>query len=89
VNVAWPERGGQAVAFLVEDEERMLADGLDGAGVGRLLVRAVARTLGAVGIQDQPPRERAGRLVLHQVRIEAREAQIVPFLREDVRFEPV
>lgn len=27
VNVAWPERGGQAVAVLVEDEERMLAGG--------------------------------------------------------------
>jgi hypothetical protein len=23
VDVAWPERGGQAVAVLVEDEERM------------------------------------------------------------------
>ncbi len=65
-----PERGGQAVAVLGEDEERMLADGLDVAGVGRRLVRAVARALGAVDIHDQPPRERAGRRMLHQCRVE-------------------
>ncbi len=86
---AWPERGGQAVAVLVEDEERMLADGLDVAGVGRLLLRAVDRALGAVDIQDQAPRERAGRLMLHQVRLEASESLVVPLLREDVRFDPV
>jgi len=50
VDVAWPERGGQAVAVLVEDEEGMGADGLDGAGVGRLLVRAVDRALGELSI---------------------------------------
>jgi hypothetical protein len=74
VNVAWPERGGQAVPVLVEDEERMIADGLDVAVGGRLLVRAVNRALRAVDIQDQPPREKAGRLMLPQVRIEASES---------------
>jgi hypothetical protein len=88
VNVAWPERGGQAVAVLVEDEERMIADVLEGTGVDRLLLRAVDRALGAVDIQDHPPRERAGRLMLHQVRIEASESLEGPLLREDVRFEP-
>ena len=34
VDVAGPERGGQAVAVLVEDEERMIADGLEVAIVG-------------------------------------------------------
>jgi len=29
VDIAWPERGGQAVAVLIEDEERMVADGLE------------------------------------------------------------
>jgi hypothetical protein len=36
-------------------------------------LRAVDRALGAVDIQDQTPRERAGRVVLYQVRIEARD----------------
>jgi hypothetical protein len=89
VDVARPERGGQAVAILIEGEERMVADRLEVAIVGRLLLRAVDRALGAVDLQDQPPRERAGCLVLHQVRIEARESLIVPLLREDFRFEPV
>ena len=89
VDVARPERGGQAVAVLVEDEEGMLADGLDVAVVGRRLLPAVDRTLGAVDIQDQPPRERAGRLVLHPVRSEASESLVVPLLREAVRFDPV
>ena len=47
------------------------------------------RTLRAVDIQDQAPRERAGRVVLHQGRIEAQESVIVPLLREDFRLEPV
>jgi hypothetical protein len=67
----------------------MVADGLEVAVVGRLLLRAVDRALGAVDIQDQAPRERAGRLMLHEVRIEASESVVVPLIREDVRFEPV
>ena len=34
VDVARPERGGQAVAGLVEDEQGMVADGLEVAVVG-------------------------------------------------------
>jgi hypothetical protein len=89
VNGAGPERGGQAVAALGEDEERIRTDGLDVAVGGRRLVRAVDRALGAVEIQDQPPRERAGRLMLHEVRIEASESPVVRLLREDVRVDPV
>ena len=37
MDVAWPERGGQAIAVLIEDEERMVADGLEVTVVGRLL----------------------------------------------------
>jgi len=33
-DIAWPERGGQAVAVPIEDEERMVADGLKVAIVG-------------------------------------------------------
>jgi hypothetical protein len=67
----------------------MVADGLEVAVVGRLLLRAVDWALGAVDIQDQPPPTRADRLVLHQGRVEVRESLIVPFHREDFRFEPV
>src|SRR5207249_8456722 len=48
VDVARPEFGGEAVAVLVEDEERMVADRLEVAVVGRLLLRALGRALGAV-----------------------------------------
>jgi hypothetical protein len=89
VDVARPERGGQAVALVVEDEERLIADGLEVTVIGRLLLRAVHRTLRAVDIEDQPPREKAGRLMLHQVSIEASESLVVPLLREDVCFEPM
>jgi hypothetical protein len=67
VDVAWPERGSETVAVLVEDEERMIADGFEVAVVRGLLLGAVDRALGAVDIQDQAPRERAGRLMLHDV----------------------
>jgi hypothetical protein len=66
VDVPRPEFRSKAVAVLVEDEERMVADRLEVAVVGRLLLRAVDWALGAVDIQDQPPRERVGRLMLHQ-----------------------
>ncbi len=46
VHVAWPERGSETVAVLVEDEERVIADGLEVAVVRRLLLSAVHRTLG-------------------------------------------
>ena len=39
-DVARSELGGQAVALLVEHEERMVADGLEVAVVRRLLLRA-------------------------------------------------
>jgi hypothetical protein len=50
VDVARPERGGQAVALVVEDEERIRADGLDVTVIGRFLLRAVSRTFRAVDI---------------------------------------
>jgi hypothetical protein len=75
MDVTWPESGDEAVAVPVEDEEGVVADGLKVTVVGGLLLSPVNRALGAVDIQDQTPRERAGCLVLHQVRIEAREAR--------------
>jgi hypothetical protein len=51
VDVARPERGGEAVAGLIEDEERMVADRLEVPVVGRLLLRAVHWTLRAVDIE--------------------------------------
>ena len=89
MDVARPERGGQAVAILDEHEERMVADGLEVAIVGRLLLGAVHRTLGAVDIEGQAPGGRSRRLVLRQLRIEASESLIVPLLSEDSRLEPV
>jgi hypothetical protein len=58
---------------LVEDEERVTAHGLEVAVVRRLFLPAVHRTLRAVDIQDQTPRE----------------PLIVPLLCEDFCFEPV
>ena len=89
MDVAWPKLGGQAVAVLVEDEEGMVADGLEVAVVGRLLLRAVDRTLRAVDIERHAAGARPGGIVLHEVRIEAREPLIVPLFSEDIGFEPV
>jgi hypothetical protein len=89
VDVAWPELVGEAVTVLVEGEERMIADGLEVAVVGRLLLRAVDRALGAVDIEGHAPGGRPGGIVLHQVRIEAREPLIVALLSEGFGFEPV
>jgi len=86
---ARPELGSEAVPVLVEDEEGMVADGLEVAVVGRVLLPAVNGTLGAVDIEGHAPRGRQGGVVLQQVSIEAREPLIVPLLSEDVRFEPV
>ena len=67
----------------------MVADGLEVAIVGRLLLRPVDRALGAVDIEDQTLGERLGCLVADQVRIEASESVIVPLLGEDLGLEPV
>jgi hypothetical protein len=69
VGVARPQRGGEAVTIRVEDEQRMIADGLEVTVVGRLLLRAVDRVLGAADIQARTPHERAGRLVMQQISI--------------------
>src|SRR5712691_1823451 len=50
VDVARPERGGQAVAVLVEDEERVVADGLEVAIVGGLLLGAPCTGLSELSI---------------------------------------
>jgi hypothetical protein len=70
VDVARPERGRKAVTGLVEDEQRMVADGLEVAVVGGPLLGSVDRTLGAVDVEGQAPR---GGFPLHQLRIETRE----------------
>src|SRR5258708_1206726 len=51
VNVARPELGGHAVPAWVEDEEGVIANGLEVAVVGRLLLCPVHRTLGTADIE--------------------------------------
>ena len=51
VDIARPELGREAIAARVEDEERVIADGLEVAVVGGLLLRPADRTLGAVDIE--------------------------------------
>jgi len=87
VDVARPKRGGHAVAVLVQDEEGMVADGLEVAVVGRLLLSPVDRTLGAVDVEGYAPGD--SRCALHQRRIEASESLMIVLLREHLRFEPV
>jgi uracil phosphoribosyltransferase len=77
VDVAWPERGGEAVAVLVEDEEGMIADRLEVTIVGRLLLRAMDRTLRAVDVEGHAP----AAIMLHQISIQPREPLIVSLLR--------
>src|SRR5260370_9650332 len=55
VNVARPELGREAIAVRVEDEERVVADGLEVAIIGGLLLRPVDWALGAVDIESHPP----------------------------------
>ena len=81
VDVARPELGGQAVPALVEDQQRMVAEGLEMAVVGRQLLRAVDRTLEAVDVEGHAPSVRQRGMVLEQVSIEAREPLIVSLLR--------
>jgi hypothetical protein len=80
VHVAGSELGGEAVALLVEDEERMVADGLKVTVVRRLLLRPVDGTLGAVDIERYPLVRGTGRRVLGQCRVETNESLIVLFL---------
>ena len=87
MDVAGSQCGGQTVTVLVEDEERVIADGLKVPVVGGVLLRPVDRTLGAVDVEGHAPGP--GHCALHQLRIETRESLVVPLLREDVRLEPV
>src|SRR2546426_10457011 len=89
VDVTRPELGGKAVAILVEDEQRMVADGLELAVVGRLLLRAVNRTLGAVDIESHAPGSRSGGRVPDKFRNEASDAMVAVLLGEDLGLEPV
>jgi hypothetical protein len=57
---------------LVEDKQRMIADGLEMPVVGRLLLRAVHRTLRAVDVEGHAASRWPGGLMLHQVRTQPR-----------------
>src|SRR5205807_648273 len=76
-----------AVALRVEHEEGVIADRLEVAVVRRLLLGAVNWALGTVDVEGHA--SGPGRCALHQLRIETREPLVVPFLREDVRLEPM
>ena len=54
VDVAGSELGREAIAARVEDEERAIADGLEVAVVGGLLLRLVDWALGAVDRASPP-----------------------------------
>ena len=55
VHVARAEFDREAVALRIEDEERMIANGLEVAIVGGLLLGPVDRALRAVDIESHPP----------------------------------
>ena len=55
-DVVRPELGHHAVAFTIEQQQRMVTGGLEVAVVSTLLLYAVNRDLGAVHIQHDAPR---------------------------------
>src|SRR5262249_28979599 len=79
----------KAVAFRVEDKERVIADGLEVSVVRGLLLRSVNGALRTVDVKDHAPRARAYRRMLDQIRVQASQSLVVPLLREDVGLEPV
>ena len=89
VDVAGSELGREAVALWAEDEERVIADGLEMAIVGGTLLRPVHRTLRAIDIDGHALGRPSHPLVLHQFRIEANESLVVSLLSEDLRLKPV
>jgi hypothetical protein len=78
-----PRNDGESVVPSV----RMVADGLEVAVVGRLLLRALNRTLGAVDIERHAPGGRSGGRVLDQFRIEASKALGIVLLGKDLCLE--
>jgi hypothetical protein len=71
----------------LKTERGVIADGLEVAVVGGLLLGPVDRTLGAVDVEGHTPGP--GRFALHQLGAEAREPLGVPLVTEDFCFEPV
>ena len=55
VDVARAQFRRQAVALVVEQQQRMIAGGLEVSVVGALLLAAVDRDFGAVHVQHYPP----------------------------------
>jgi hypothetical protein len=56
VHVAGPQFDSQAVAFPIEQQERVIAGGLKMSVVGALLLVAIDRDLSAVDVQHDPLR---------------------------------
>jgi hypothetical protein len=81
VDIAWSESCGEAVAFGVEHEERVIADGLEVPIVRGLLLRPVDRALGTVDVENHPAGGRAGRRTLNEFRVHAGQSLVVPLLR--------
>jgi hypothetical protein len=90
VDVTRPELGRKAVAVWVEDEQRMIADGLEVAVVGGLLLRPPCTGLSELSISRVTRRfgDRVRR-VLDQCCVEANKPLVVALCREGVRLEPV
>jgi hypothetical protein len=75
---------GRRPGASVEHEERMIADGFEVAVVRGLLLRAVNWALGAVDVEDHPPRGRACRRMLNEVRVQASQSMVVRLLCQDI-----
>lgn len=81
MDIAWPELGREAVALEVEDEERVMADGLEVPVVRGLLPRPVNRALGAVDVERHSAALRSRCRLLNQVGVQATQSVVVPFLQ--------
>jgi len=89
VDIARSEFRGEAVALGIEDEERVIADRLEVPVVRRLLLRAVNGAFGTVDGERHASAWRSRRRMLNQVRVQARQALVVPLLGQDRRLEPM
>jgi len=82
-----PEEALHRVAFGQLADEVPDVPNEAAAGLERALLQARQRPALDGERQDEPTRERPGRLMLPEVRIEVSESLLVRLLREDARFE--
>ena len=89
MHVAWPQRGGHAVAVLSEQKQRVVADGREVPVIGAPFLRPMHRTLARIHVEHDPTGARRHSGLREQLSVHGPQPDEVLRSRQQLCLEPM